>query len=222
MKNRDFELLLETFYKGLASEQEIELLKSERLIDVTDEIYASTLKAERAVKLDWSFDDLQIAAKPAIVKKMQHKSWHLKLAVAAAVISILFFTFYSIWFQEKQVTNDGIANSQIPILKDSIISKNQTVAVIEKVQPAFVEVNTKKTSGHKKNIARKTSVSKNKIEPVKTDPKQEEWLVIVNGKPITNEDEAVSIAKKSMAKLSSNLTVTMDKLNSISKIKIKL
>jgi hypothetical protein len=88
----------------------------------------------------------------------------------------------------------------------------------------------------------KTVAKKNRDHAVKTDKKRSiqksirqtdttgvsnnsnlpEYLVIVNGQPITNEADAIAITQESLGMISRNLTLTVDELKPISQIKIKL
>ena len=48
-----------------------------------------------------------------------------------------------------------------------------------------------------------------------------DFLVMVNGKAITNEEDAIAITRESLAMVSRNLTTTVEELKPLSEIKIK-
>ena len=85
MKSGNYEELKDKFYAGLASSEEILLLKSKGFIDESDELYAATIKAEKTQTMDWDFEGfMKEVPKAKIVALPAKQKWFTTAMAAAA------------------------------------------------------------------------------------------------------------------------------------------
>lgn len=232
MKSGNYDELMDKFYGGKASAEEILLLKTEGLLDEQDIVYAEALNTEREQKMDWEFEDfLNELPATKVVALPAHRIW-VKRMMAAAAIIVVILTAYVFWPQQNQPKE--IAS--VPVIHESVDSNQELMA--KSVLPADkikytaqseekVKPETRKNRNYAVQTRQQRPVKsiRNKAqanENVETKTNVEDFLVIVNGKPITNEAEAIAITRESLGMFSRNLTTTIDKLKPISQIKIRL
>lgn len=227
MKSGNYNELLDKFYAGTASAIEISLLQSEGLINGQDMLYAETLREEREQKMDWEFEDfMNDIPQEKVVVFPARRVWMKKILSAAAVVAAIAIA-YIFW---PQLQTNKIAN--VPVSNKTAESNKELTArvVLSANEIKDTARATKKTSQKSRDYAvntyKKRPVPKNIRPADKTGMSHtsniQDYLVIVNGKPITNEAEAIAITRQSLGMVSRNLTLTIDELKPISRIKIKL
>jgi len=228
MKSGNYDELIDKFYAGKASAEEISILKSEGLLDDKDVFYADALHSEREQKMDWDFADFmkeipatKVAALPG------RRVWMKRMMAAAATVATILLA-YIFWPQHDntgEVIHVPVINKQIDSnhnvaanppaseMKDSTLSSGNA-----KTHPRPITSYTIKTS---KQIPPKSNkeAAKDKEEATASD---ENFMVMVNGKPITDEADAIAIMKESLSMISRDLTHTVNELKPIGQIKIKL
>ncbi len=230
MKSGNYDELLDKFYAGTASAEEISFLQLEGLINEQDALYAEALNAERAQKMNWEFEDFMkgISAEK-VVAFPARRIWVKRILSAAAMVAAI-VTVYIFWPQtlSNKIANIPASNilvdSNKELIATAILPANEikdTARAAEKI-----ETSSKKNRDYAVNTHKKRRVQKT-IQPTdekdgKTNSNLQDYLVIVNGKPVTNEADAVAIARESLGMISRNLTLTADELKPISWIKIKL
>ena len=230
MKSGNYNGLLDKFYAGTATAEEISLLKLEGLINEQDIIYAETLRQERAQKMHWEFEDFMndIPSKK-VVTFSARKVWVKRMLSAAAVVAAI-VTAYIFWPQPQtnKIANVPASNKVVDTDKDvtaaTVLPANEikdSMVTTKKINPLA----KRNTSGFV-TTGKKTAGQKGKKPAGKMDANNnadlQNNLVIVNGKPVTNEADAVAITRKSLGIVSRNLALTIDELKPISRIKIKL
>ncbi|MEJ6981808.1 hypothetical protein WG906_15175 [Pedobacter sp. P351] len=223
MKSGKYSGLLDKFYAGTASAEEISLLQSEALVNEQDILYTEMLKEERGQKMDWEFEDFmndipsdKVEAFPA------RRVWMKRILSAAAMVAII-GAAYILWPQPQtdKMANVPASNKTAEPNKElratAVSPENEIkeasqgaekVTTVSKINRDYA-VNTDKKRPVQKSIrqADTTGVSNNLDSP--------EYLVIVNGQPITNEADAIAITRESLAMISQNLTLTVDELKPI-------
>ena len=223
MKSGNYEEWVSRFYAGTASPQEICILKAEGLVTWEDELYAAALQAEREQKMDWSFDAFIEEAKPAnVVALPQHNRWLKKFAAAAAVAALLVST-YLFWPQGKHSGELAV----VPVKEQAIRMDPKNNAGARPKLAAAMIAPVKKPAIVSKGITKKAvqvyrNVKDTPAPVIDSLPTAEPFMVMVNGKPVTDREEAIAIAGKSMAIFSRSLTQTIEELKPIAQIKIKL
>ena len=228
MKSGNYDELMDKFYAGTASAEEINLLQSEKLIDDLDNLYVQALDSEREQKMDWEFDNFmkEIPA-TKVVALPAHRIWVKRMMSAAAIVAAI-LTAYVFWPQQNQHKEIAkVPVIQTPIKSNQLAENTEPVAIIKEAQPVAEIVKTAPKAN--KNYAvntRKQRPEKSIVHAAKENVDENkntgDFLVMVNGKAITNEADAVVIMKESLSMFSRNLTSTVDELRPLSQIKIKL
>lgn len=228
MKRGNYDELIDKFYAGKASVEEISMLKSEELLDDQDIFYADALHSEREQKMDWDFADFMKEIPATKVAALPGRRVGIKrmMAAAATVATILFA--YIFWPQHdnsgevahvniinKQIdSNDNVAaNPPVSETKDSILLSGNATTHSRSITSYTVK--TRKQNPTKSN----KEAAKDKEGATASD---ENFMVMVNGKPITDEADAIAIMKESLSMISRDLTHTVNELKPIGQIKIKL
>lgn len=228
MKNENYYELLAKFYAGTATDAEIILLKNAGM-DETDELYAAALSDERKETMDWTFEDMMKEMPETKIIPLSPKRSLMKriLAVAAVVAAIVIAVIFwpnsqpSAEFaalppaQNKVYTNKNLAQTK-PAEDVTGTVKRSTIQQASTPDKSVLEVKKKRATRARKNIS--LIPDKNETESMDI----QDYLVIVNGKSITNEQDAVAITRASLGMFSRNLSSTMDELKPIEQLKIKL
>ncbi len=232
MKSENYDELKDKFYAGKASAEEIDILKGEGLLDDQDIFYAGVLRSEREQKMDWDFADFMKEVPATKVVALQRRGVQIKRMIAAAATVVTILLAYIFWPQpdnpkevalvtvinknEKADSNANVSASPVsPLnqLKDSVLLSGQ----LNKHGRATGQY-TAKT--RKQNLPKSSKGAANdKEEASATNP---DFMVMVNGKPITDEADAIAIMKESLSVVSRNLSHAVDELKPITQIKIKL
>ncbi len=230
MKSGNYNELLDKFYAGTASDKEISLLQSEGLINEQDILYAETLREERGQKMDWEFEDfMNDIPSEKVVAFPARRVWMKRILSAAAVVAAIVIA-YIFWPQpaKNKMASIPASNKIVDSNKELTASAGLPANEIKDTAEATEKINTatKKNTDHAVTTHKKRSLQKSIRPADKTDADRnknlQDYLVIVNGKPITNEAEALAITRESLGMVSRNLTLTIDELKPISRIKIKL
>lgn len=231
MKSGNYAELMDKFYAGTASAEEINLLQSEKLINDLDNLYVEAINSEREQKMDWEFEDFMKEIPQTKIVTLSTQSapgvW-LKRIMAAAAMIVVIMTTYVFWPQQNQpkeianvVVNNKSADSNL------IGNNTETVDKIKDAEPADESI--KPTPKGISNYAvkpTKKETSKSIIHTAKENVKEKEnaqdFFVMVNGKAITDEADAIAITRESLSMVSRNLSSTVNELRALSQIKIKL
>ena len=230
MKSENYDELLNKFYAGTATATEISLLKNADMCE-SDELYAAALADERNQTMDWTFEDLiREVPKAKLIPLTRNKiSLNRMIAAAAAVAAIVMaMTFWPTAKPyteladkvpvDKKVDSNKISTYDTPTELTAITVEEKNVTTKQRFteSKSASTVKQKQTLTYKKN--KKTILKKPNSEAEVL----QDYLVLVNGKPITNEQDAIDITRASLAMFSRNLSSTMEELKPIEQIKIKL
>ena len=188
----------------------------------SDNPYFSFLKEEKQDKLDISFDDFlnkteepKIVALPIVKKKSYTQYW-----MAASLVLLMgvtgFWMFNNPENIEPQIAKHTETPKKVETPKVSPIENGSTQ------QPVLTQQNTqpKIQKVAKKNAAETTQFAYHQPKQIKTDYQQQNQVnsdsdynpnyVIINGKPIYNEQEAIAIAEDTFNFFASNVTQTIN------------
>ena len=227
MKSENYDELLNKFYAGTATATEISLLKNAGMCE-SDELYAAALADERNQTMDWTFEDLiREVPKVKLIPLTRNKvSLNRMIAAAAAVAAIVMaVTFWPTAKPyteladkvpvDKKVDSNKISTYDTPTELTAITVEEKNVTTKQRFteSKSASTVKQKQTLTYKKNILKKPNSEAEVLQ---------DYLVMVNGKPITNEQDAIDITRASLAMFSRNLSSTMEELKPIEQIKIKL
>lgn len=210
------------FFKGeeLTPEEEL-FLKNE-----SDNPYFSFVKEEKQEKLDISFDDFlkkteepKIVALPIVKRKSYTQYW-----MAASLILLMGIT--GIWMFNNpdniapQVASHNVKPTKIeaPIVAPAKETQIEQPALAQQeVQPKKPESEAKNTVDNQQSTAQFASHQPKQINTdyqtqnqVNSDSDYHPNYVIINGKPIYNEQEAIAITEDTFNYFASNVTQTIN------------
>ena len=228
MKDKKLKELEDKYFNGQSSLEEEGELKN------SDHVFFQTLNQEKNVKMDWSFDDFesQINADKKLIVRWKY-SW-VKYAAAAVLlmtIGIALFlnpdsTIEGPVFVEKNmkdlkpVKNKSIEHQNTeaanPNPNDRILSDGSRKAM--QTAETFKRPKIKKQA--KDWTAKKEVVTEN-LESATGQAYREDYVVL-NGKPVANEEEAVELTLKSLGLLANNLENGVDKAMNIKQMSITI
>jgi len=190
------------------------------------------LNSEREQKMDWDFADFMKEIRATKVVALQRRGVRIKRMMAAAAIVATILLAYIFWqrhYNSKEValvpvinknekidSNDNIAGGEVSppnVVKDSLL-------LSEEVHTHVRATSNYTAKTRKQNLPKSSKeATKDKEEASAT---YQNFIVMVNGKPITDEADAIAIMKESLSVVSRNLSHTVDELKPIAQIKIKL
>ena len=228
MKDKKLKELEEKYFNGQSSLEEEGELKN------SDHVFFQTLNQEKNVKMDWSFDDFesQINADKKLIVWWKY-SW-VKYAAAA----VLLMTIGIALFLNQKPT------IEVPVLveknmKDLKPAKNKSIEhqnteaanpnpndriLSDGSRKAMQTAETFKRPKIKKQAKDWTAKKEVVIENLESATGQayREDYVVLNGKPVANEEEAVELTLKSLGLLANNLENGVDKAMNIKQMSITI
>ncbi|OBS13791.1 hypothetical protein ATE49_00055 [Elizabethkingia miricola] len=225
------------YFAGNSSEAEEKWLK-----DFSDDIFFKTLREEKEVTMDWSFEDFmeKVEEQPIPVKKIQLTTkpglskWYW---MAAGFIIFLSLGGY-LFFNQKSITDvtaTSVAKNEPVKNNTPAIQEQQTTPTEINIQPSVITPETeKKEITEKENIkvlAQKKPLVKKEKEIIETtsvksvpetgtEDGYNPNYVLINGKPVYDEEEAADLTKKSLNLLASNLDKGIEKVGLIKHLSV--
>ncbi|KUG10048.1 hypothetical protein BEI02_16465 [Elizabethkingia sp. HvH-WGS333] len=225
------------YFAGNSSEAEEKWLK-----DFSDDVFFKTLREEKEVTMDWSFEDFmeKVEERPIPAKKIQLTTkpglskWYW---MAAGFIIFLSLGGY-LFFNQKpitDVTTTSVAKTEPAKNNTLAIQEPQTTPPETNIQPSVITTETEKEEiTEKENIkvlAQKKPLAKKEKEIIETtsvksvpetgtEASYNPNYVLINGKPVYDEEEAVDLTKKSLNLLASNLDKGIEKVGLIKHLSV--
>lgn len=223
MKSENYDELMDKFYAGKASAEDISILIGKGLLDDQDIFYTDALKSEREQKMDWDFEDFLNEISATKVVALPRRSLRMKRMIAAAAVVATILLACIFWPRQdnpKQIVQAPLFNKKVDT--DMEISANPASPVNKAKDPIVLSEDVKTHPRAIKNYTGKTSkhnfsksnnrVAKDKEE---TTARNDDFIVVVNGKRITDEADAIAITKQSLSMVSRDLTNTVNGLKPI-------
>jgi len=192
----------------------------------SDNPYFSFLNEEKQDKLDISFEDFlkktkepKIVALPIVKRKSYTQYW-----MAASLVLLMgisgFWMFNSPENIALQVANHTVKPKKIEVPKVIPVEETQTqqsVLAQQDVQPKKQDIKKKNTVDNQQST---TQLAHYHLKQIKTDYQTQNQVnsdsdynpnyVIINGKPIYNEQEAIAITEDTFNYFASNVTQTIN------------
>lgn len=225
------------YFAGNSSEVEEKWLK-----DFSDDVFFKTLREEKEVTMDWSFEDFmeKVEEQPIPVKKIQLTTkpglskWYWMAAGFIIFLSLGGYLFFS---QESitEVIATSVAKNEPVKNNTPAIQEQQTPPPEINIQPSVITPETeKKEITEKENIkvlAQKKPLVKKEKEIIETtsvksvpetgtEDGYNPNYVLINGKPVYDEEEAADLTKKSLNLLASNLDKGIEKVGLIKHLSV--
>lgn len=228
MKDKKLKELEEKYFNGQSSLEEEGELKN------SDHVFFQTLNQEKNVKMDWSFDDFesQINADKKRIVRWKY-SWVKYAAAAVLLMTIGIALFLN---QESTIEEPVLVEKNMKDLKpakNKFIEHQNTEAanpnpndriLSDGSRKAMQTAETFKRPKIKKQAkdwtAKKEVVTEN-LESATGQAYREDYVVL-NGKPVANEEEAVELTLKSLGLLANNLENGVDKAMNIKQMSITI
>jgi len=229
MKSENYDELMDKFYAGKANAEDISILKDKGLLDDPDIFYAEALHSEREQKMDWDFEDLmdEITARKVVPLPRGSAGMKRMTAAAAVVATILLACiFWPRHDNRKQIALAPEINKKVDPAVDlstkaalpvDKVKDSALLAEDIKTHPPAIKIYTVKTRKYPPSKSSK-GASKDQEE---TTAKDDDLMVMVNGKRITDKADALAITKESLSMVSRDFTNMVDQLKPIGQIKIK-
>lgn len=222
MKNDKWNAIKAKYFQGLSSLAEEKDLKRQ-----SEDPYFHTLKEEGQESMDWDFDQfLDAAARKALVVPLVKKSFRNSILKYVSGIAALFiggFLIYAFLQQHKPEVVHVVKNTdQVP---SKSIDRSVAVPVLpiqaiptERVLP-HTEPQATLVKAKRKKINKAAPIVNNEALEME---QPEETYVVVNGKAITNRDEAEAITRNSLILMASNIQEGRSALEKMKYIYVEL
>lgn len=228
MKDKKRKELEDKYFNGQSSLEEEKELKN------SDSVFFQSLNQEKDVKMDWSFADFESQInddKKYIV--WWNRSWVKYAAAAVLLMTIGLALFLN---QESAIQGPVIAKKEIKELKpgDKKLLEDQNIETadrnindgisLEDSRKAMRTAETFKRRKEKKQAKDwtvKKEVVTESLESTAGESYQADYVVL-NGKPVANEEEAVELTLKSLGLLANNLENGVDKAMNIKQMSITI
>lgn len=216
MSESNYNKLLEKYLSAESSPAEEKELAS---FDAEEDVFTAfdTLRNE---KMNWDFDAfLEDAKTTPVVSAHSNNYKRFFTAIAAAVvIGAVAFNF---WKQTPPVIQpqQPMVKTEAPINNTQLIIDKRN----EKQSPALVSNQSQEIEQKHTTIAKHTKPNRTKAaikSRQSNDDATAPAYVIVNGRAITNKQEAEAIAGQSLAMLSQNLTAAVGDIKTINEFKV--
>ncbi|HAL53281.1 MAG TPA: hypothetical protein DCP78_13955 [Sphingobacterium sp.] len=228
MKDKKLKELEEKYFNGQSS------LEEERALKSSDDAFFQSLNQEKNRTMDWSFEDFQSEInddKKRII--WWNNSWIKYAAAAMLLMAIGIALFLN---QEPTTRVPVLAEKEMKELKSAdkkLIEQQNEETVVSNANDGTPSVESGKTlqiaetlkhSKVKKRAkawTEKKKIVAESLQSVESEPYQADYVVL-NGKPVANEQEAVELTLKSLGLLGNNLENGVDKAMNIKQMSITI
>jgi len=196
----------------------------------SDNPYFSFLNEEKQDKLDISFDNFlkkteepKIIALPIVKRKSYTQYW-----MAASLVILMGIT--GLWMFNNpeniapQIANHNVAPKKVEARKAFRVEETQTKQPVLAQQDMHPVKQTIEKKNSAENQQPKAQFASQQPKPIKTDNQAQNQVnsdseynpnyVIINGKPIYNEQEAIAITEDTFNYFASNVTQTINQAES--------
>ena len=215
MSSNKYNDILEKYYSGQSSvEEERQLKKNAHLVQ--ESLPLAALEADNAV-MDWSFQEFLQQAdqqqQPLPTKTPLRKIYLLKYAAAVVLMAMI---AVAIQYTKKEATvlpqNQTVARLPEVAAQEEPVAKGSIKPV-----PTWAAINA--VVKNKMAIVHRQTI---KIPPPVAPQKNDDFFVMVDGRRITDESEALAILQQSFDALSGEMRQTMAGINNFPKLDVKL
>jgi len=228
MKDKKLKELEEKYFNGQSS------LEEERALKSSDDAFFQSLNQEKNTTMDWSFEDFQSEINE---DKKRIVWWNNRWIKYAAAAMLLMAIGIALFLNQESTT-------QVPVLAEKEMKARKPVdkKLIEQ-QNAEAGVSNSNDGSRSVESGRSLQLAKTVKRP-KVKKQAMEWTekkemvaeglqsvesasyqadyVVLNGKPVANEQEAVELTLKSLGLLANNLENGVDKAMNIKQMSITI
>ncbi|WP_286754831.1 MULTISPECIES: hypothetical protein [Sphingobacterium] len=226
MKDKKLKELEEKYFNGQSS------LEEERALKSSDDAFFQSLNQEKNRTMDWSFEDFQSEInddKKRII--WWNNSW-IKYAAAAMLLMAIGIALFLNQESTMQVPVLAEKETLKPVDKKPIEHQNADAGVSNandgtpslesgRALPLAKTFKRPKVKKQAKEWTEKTQIVAEGLQSVESASYQADYVVL-NGKPVANEQEAVELTLKSLGLLANNLENGVDKAMNIKQMSITI
>ena len=228
MKDKKLEELEEKYFNGQSS------LEEERTLKNSDNAFFQSLNQEKNKTMDWSFEDFQSEINEDKKRIVWWKNSWIKYAAAAMLLMTIGIALFlnqepttrvpvfaekemkELKSTDKQLIEDQNKETVVHNSNDSFRSakRGKTLQIAETFKRPKVKKQAKEWTEKKKIVAEG-------LQSVESESYRADYVVL-NGKPVANEQEAVELTLKSLGLLANNLENGVDKAMNIKQMSITI
>lgn len=228
MEDKRLKELKDKYFNGQSSLEEEKELKN------SEDFFFQSLNEEKNFKMEWSFEDFESKSNESKKgKTWWNDSWIKYAAAAVLLMSIGLALFLN---QQSAIQSPLLAEKEINDLKpaDNVPVEYQSTEIVHpptedriqvikrtKTLQTAETVKRPKVGKQTKNRAVKKEVATERLESETAASYQADYVVL-NGKPVANEQEAVELTLKSLGLLANNLENGVDKAMNIKQMSITI
>ncbi|WP_394676418.1 hypothetical protein [uncultured Sphingobacterium sp.] len=228
MKDKKLKELEEKYFNGQSS------LEEERVLKNSDNAFFQSLNQEKNKTMDWSFEDFQSEINDDKKRTVWwNNSWIKYVAAAMLVMAIGIALFLN---QEPTTRVPVLAEKEMKELKSAdkkLIEHQNEETVVSNSNDSFRSVKSGKTLQIAETVKRpkvkkqakewteKKEIVAEGLQSVESESYRADYVVL-NGKPVANEQEAVELTLKSLGLLANNLENGVDKAMNIKQMSITI
>ena len=227
MKKEQSIINKEQFFSGKLTEDQ-----EKKLIHDDEDSFFETLREEKDVKMDFSFDDFMSKVeepKPPISKESNSNVFSLwKISGIAASFLLLIGVVYFIT-QNNATPNDlqvvksnskKIVEKEVKTNENLVVEKKPVVEkIVEKSDYPIVKNLLAHQKITEKNHEVKSKITK-KVENIENEPSSD--LVILNGESVKNEEEATLLALNTMKIFTENINEGVEAIGKLKSLQVEL
>lgn len=214
MNSNRYDELKQKYYDGLTSNEEESWLRAHA--HLSKDKLPPEWSAEDDAMMDWNFDEFLSAANSSQQEKpvIQMKPLHWVKYAAAIIILMGASVIFYYPKQEKIVAGKELAanNNMEPLPSKPVVPIAHNG--LQSTPPVLTAV---KNPVRKQNNKIRSTTKKPAIPPQQND----DFFVLVNGRRITDENEALAIIQQSLHALSGDMQTTMANINQSPKLDVK-
>ena len=233
MKKEQSIINKDDFFAGkLTNEQEKQLRNNE------NDSFFETLKGEKEVKMELSFDNFMTKVEenqPKVIEESKSKEFFLwKISGIAASILLVVGLFFFLNQTNNVEHHQEIVKTIEPNKKEVKVVKNKEEKTVEKPntvisEPSNIEIKLEVSQFVKETKSIKQENKKSTIQPIEQEiikPESAEGyssdFVIVNGQPVENMEEAKALAYSTMKLFSKNVDQGAKAIGQLKSLSIEL
>ncbi|MGV0966732.1 hypothetical protein [Empedobacter falsenii] len=233
MKKEQSIINKDDFFAGkLTDEQEKQLRNNE------NDSFFETLKGEKEVKMELSFDNFMTKVEenqPKVIEESKSKEFFLwKISGIAASILLVVGLFFFLNQTNNVEHHQEIVKTIEPNKKEVKVVKNKEEKTVEKPntvisEPSNIEIKLEVSQFVKETKSIKQENKKSTIQPIEQEiikPESAEGyssdFVIVNGQPVENMEEAKALAYSTMKLFSKNVDQGAKAIGQLKSLSIEL
>ncbi|MDR6735998.1 hypothetical protein [Sphingobacterium sp. 2149] len=226
MEDKRLKELKDKYFNGQSSLEEEKELKN------SEDFFFQSLNEEKNLKMEWSFEDFESNSNESKKGNMWwNDSWIKYAAAAVLLMSIGLALFLN---QQSAIQSPLLAEKEINDLKpaDNVPVEHQSTEIVHPHTEDRIQVIKRTKTLQTAETVKRPRIGKQTesravkkevaTESLESETSYQADYVVLNGKPVANEQEAVELTLKSLGLLANNLENGVDKAMNIKQMSITI